>query len=149
MKRYNCYGRDGVGQRYTALNEIDDNGYWVRHADAEAEIALLRGAAEADEKRLRDAAAAAGIVWFGCDTPEVLADTIGELRVEIEKWKRVAADAHADAIADAVAEVEKLEERWHRCHHFSNAGEALDRARDAVLALMHGSALARAAGEEK
>lgn len=70
--------------------EEDPTGDYVRYedykaalAEAERTIVELRGAAEADEQRLRDAAACAGVGWFGCDTPEVLADTIAELRAAL------------------------------------------------------------------
>ncbi len=52
-------------------------------AASEARCAELDGAARADEQRLRGAAECAGVGWFGCDTPEVLADTIGALRVDL------------------------------------------------------------------
>lgn len=81
---------------FCELDESDDGDY-VRFddasdriaalesqlAEAERTIVELRGAAEADEQRLRDAAACAGVGWFGCDTPEVLADTIAELRAAL------------------------------------------------------------------
>lgn len=55
---------------------------------ADRRIAELVGAADADENRLRQAAECAGVGYFGCDTPEVLADTIGELRQRIAELER-------------------------------------------------------------
>ncbi len=43
-----------------------------------------KGAMEADERRLIDAACKASILYVGCDTPDMLADTILELRADID-----------------------------------------------------------------
>jgi hypothetical protein len=43
-------------------------------------VQLLEGAARADEERLIKAAEKAGMVYWGCDTPDHLADTILELK---------------------------------------------------------------------
>ena len=76
-------------------------------AASEARCAELDGAARADEQRLRDAAECAGVGWFGCDTPEVLADTIGALRVDL-----AAALARAEEAERQLAAIEDA-----RCRH--------------------------------
>lgn len=68
------------------LGMIRDLATALRAADRR--IAELVGAADADENRLRQAAECAGVGYFGCDTPEVLADTIGELRQRIAELER-------------------------------------------------------------
>lgn len=45
----------------------------------------LRGAMDADDARLRAAAARSGLE-FGCDTPEHMADTIKELRADVDRF---------------------------------------------------------------
>lgn len=53
-----------------------------------AELAELKVSAKADEERLRQAAQRAGIEWYGCDTPEHLADEIVTLRAELADAKK-------------------------------------------------------------
>lgn len=56
----------------------------ARAEKAEAEIALHRGAARADEERLRKAAERAGVICCGIDTPDSLADAVLEARARAE-----------------------------------------------------------------
>jgi len=41
-----------------------------------------------------------------------------------------------EALVLAVEAIERVEERWHRMRHFANPGEALNAARDEVLAIV-------------
>lgn len=69
---------------------------------AASQVSGLRGAMAADEERLRKAASDAGIKWFGCDTPEQLAETILELREEL-KGLRAALEKVGNEIGRPVA----------------------------------------------
>lgn len=55
-------------------------------ADHEKEVAELRTASKQDELRLREAAERAGVGWFGCDTPDHLAEKVLELRAALRKY---------------------------------------------------------------
>ena len=52
------------------------------------EIVRLQGAANADEERLRRAATDAGIPYFGCDTPEHLAQEIARLTAVLARKEK-------------------------------------------------------------
>ena len=49
------------------------------------EIATLKGSIAADDERLVKAAERAGIPYFSCDTAEHLADTVIELRADLDR----------------------------------------------------------------
>lgn len=53
-----------------------------------AEIDRLRAAMTIADERLQQAAIKAGDLYMGCDTPDALADTICELRAEVDELKR-------------------------------------------------------------
>lgn len=87
---------------------------WEALAARDAEIELLKaristleGAMRADEGRLVEAAKLSGVGYFGCDTPEVMADTIGGLREQLRLANADAAENEADA-NDLSAEIERL-----------------------------------------
>jgi hypothetical protein len=50
-------------------------------------VAILRGAAAADEERMIAAAAKAGIPYYDCDTPDWLAEEVVGLRAELAVYK--------------------------------------------------------------
>lgn len=51
------------------------------------QMSLEHGAARADEERLIAAAKRAGITYWGCDTPDMLAEEIVSLRAAVEATK--------------------------------------------------------------
>ena len=63
----------------------------------QTENALLKGAAQADDERLRDAAKTAEITYFGCDTPEHLADKVVELKQRLSDTEKRLEDALGEA----------------------------------------------------
>lgn len=112
MHRINCYYKTDFGDKITALSEYADDGDYYDATDVDAELARLRtaltesqsrvedleGAMRADEARLQTAAAMAGITYFGCDTAEVMADTIGELRARVAELERENEELRADVV---------------------------------------------------
>ena len=72
-------------------NHIDANQrnmQSVRELEAaEARCATLQGAVAADEERLRQAAARAGVLFVGCDTADVLADRCATLTAALEQLR--------------------------------------------------------------
>ena len=86
---------DVLEQANVAMRETAEIDTWVALSDlaaalrsARERIAELEGASSADENRLRQASESAGVGYFGCDTPEVLADTIADLRTRITELER-------------------------------------------------------------
>jgi len=71
-------------------------------AEARERIKTLEGAATADGERLIQAAERAGITYTGCDTPDVLAETIVSLEGQIIAFEAVVADQ-----AGRIAELER------------------------------------------
>lgn len=72
-------------------NHIDANQrnmQSVRELEAaEARCATLQGAVAADEERLRQAAARAGVLFVGCDTADALADRCATLTAAMEQLR--------------------------------------------------------------
>lgn len=55
--------------------------------ERDREIEGLRRTADNDDARLREAASRAGITYWGCDTPDALADEVSRLRTEVERLR--------------------------------------------------------------
>jgi len=69
------------------------------HLADESTIYQLNGAARADTQRLIDAAAKAGIVYVGCDTPDALADAVLEAHARLAVGEKILREC-ANALRD-------------------------------------------------
>lgn len=86
-------------------NHIDANQrnmQSVRELEAaEARCATLQGAVAADEERLRQAAARAGVLFVGCDTADALADRCATLTAAMERALTFHQTTHIHAVLRA------------------------------------------------
>lgn len=109
---------------------------------ANRRIGELEGAANADEIRLRQASETAGVGYFGCDTPEVMADTIGELRESIRSLRALVAD-----LEKGHAILAKIHAVWTYPNRGS-LGALLDEAAEYIEPGVFGAALSAEDGRE-
>lgn len=89
-------------------------GYQKAKEESRARLSGLEASTKADESRLIAAAEKARITYFGCDTPDHLADRILELESEIKLLAdRAAHNARQDAAAAEIqaGRIKGLEER--------------------------------------
>jgi hypothetical protein len=79
--------RDKAISKLTMLEERDAfyEGMRKDMSNKQKRIEALEGAAKADAERLQDAANRAGVEYFGCDTPEHLADRIEALEAALKE----------------------------------------------------------------
>lgn len=101
--------------------------YTTEKAAQAKRIAELEGAAKADEGRLIAAAKKAGIEYFGCDTPDHLADRVAELEnALVEERAR-----HMPFFCEC-KEGPSCKKTWHDCKFdiCPRKKELLDRAQE-------------------
>jgi hypothetical protein len=79
-----------LGVYDTPVSAVDElRRLLVEKEAAEASLAQLRGAMQADDERLRVAGGRVGL-FFGCDTPEHLADEIEQVRASLAQLQQEA-----------------------------------------------------------
>jgi regulator of replication initiation timing len=97
----NCgnYSLEQIGQQIKSIIQFK-NGLIDENDTLRAENELLKGAIEADTQRMLNAAEKAGVLFVDCDTPDMLADKVIELRAERDAWREIA-DKLADMLKNA------------------------------------------------